>query len=216
MIGPTDRGPRGRPDGVLLDLLMAVMDSVAVWSAAAGDERRGLAWRDATTARMTAARRYVPYEELAAAAARDADVPSHAVVTLVDAWRWMEPRPDAGVLHGLPTRYAFVTNCSARLAAIAAGRSRLEPSFVLSAEDAGWYKPDRRTYLEACRRLGTSPQRTLFVAGSVYDADGAAMAGLRTVLVERRGDQPRPAAPNVQVVASLGDITDLFESGSHL
>ena len=158
MIGPTDRGPRGRPDGVLLDLLMAVMDSVAVWSAAAGDERRGLAWRDATTARMTAARRYVPYEELAAAAARDADVPSHAVVTLVDAWRSMEPRPDAGVLHGLPTRYAFVTNCSARLAAIAAGRSRLEPSFVLSAEDAGWYKPDRRTYLEACRRLGTSPR----------------------------------------------------------
>ena len=87
---------------------------------------------------------------------------------------------------------------------------------MLSAEDSGWYKPDRRIYLEASRRLGTSPERTLFVAGSVYDADGAAMAGLRTMLVERRGDQPRPAAPNVPVVASLADITDLFDFGSHL
>jgi len=216
MIGSTEQRARGRPEGVLLDLLMAVMDSVAVWTAAAGAKRRGLAWRDATTARMTAARRYVPYEDLVAAAARDTDVPSKAVTALEAAWHAMAPRPDAGDLHDLPTRYAFVTNCSARLAATAAGRSRLEPSFVLSAEDAGWYKPDRRIYLEACRRLGTLPERTLFVAGSAYDAEGAARAGLRTVLVERRRDQPRPAARDVLVVASLGDITDLFESGPSL
>jgi 2-haloacid dehalogenase len=209
------RAGDGPADGVLLDLLMAVMDSVAVWTAAAGAEGRGLAWRDAATARMTAARRYVPYEELVAAAARDADVPSQAVARLMDAWRWMEPRTDAGALHGLPTRYAFVTNCSARLAASAARRSRLEPSFVLSAEDAGWYKPDRRIYLEACRRLGTRPERTLFVAGSAYDADGAATAGHKAVLVERRRDQPRPA-PGVMVVPSLRAITDLFESGGSL
>jgi 2-haloalkanoic acid dehalogenase type II len=206
----------GPVDGVLIDLLMAVMDSLVVWTAAAGGERHGLVWRDATTARMTAARRYVPYEGLVAAAARDTDVAPQAVARLVDAWRWMEPRPDAGALHALPTPYAFVTNCSARLAASAASRSRLEPAFVLSAEDAGWYKPDRRIYLEACRRLGTRPERTLFVAGSGYDADGAATAGLRTALVERRRDQPRPSALNVLVVASLGDITDLFESGRSL
>ena len=215
MIGPTDQGPRGRPT-VLIDLLMAVMDSVAVWTEAAGAELRGLAWRDAATARMTASRRYVPYEELVAAAARDAGVPSPAVAALEAAWQLMEPRPDTGALHDLPARYAFVTNCSARLAGTAAGRSRLEPVFVLSAEDAGWYKPDPKIYLEACRRLDTRPERTLFVAGSVYDADGAAPAGLRTVLVERRRDRPRPAAPDVLVVASLGDITDLFESGSSL
>jgi HAD superfamily hydrolase (TIGR01493 family) len=165
---------------------------------------------------MRAARKYAPYEELVAAAARDAAVPSQAVAALEAAWQWMEPRTDAAALHDLPTRYAFVTNCSARLSATAANRSRLEPAFVLSAEDAGWYKPDRRIYLEACRRLGTRPERTLFVAGSVYDADGAATAGLRAVLAERRPDQPRPAAPNVLIVSSLADITNLFESGSSL
>ena len=113
MISPTDPWVRWRPDGVLLDLLMAVMDSVAVWTEAADAELRGLAWRDAATARIRAARRYAPYEELVAAAARDADVPSEAFAALDAAWRRMEPRPDAGALDGLPTRYAFVTNCSA-------------------------------------------------------------------------------------------------------
>ena len=41
--------PRLMP--VLLDLLMATMDSPSSWSAAAGDRAAGLAWRDAVTDR---------------------------------------------------------------------------------------------------------------------------------------------------------------------
>jgi 2-haloacid dehalogenase len=212
LIGLIDQSEHRRPTGVLLDLLMAVMDSMSVWVAAVGNERSGRAWRDATTARMTAAGDYVPFEDLVTAAAHQEHVPYRAVATLLDLWGSMEPRPDAAAVRSLPIPYAFVTNCSTRLARIASGRSRLEPSFVLSAEEAGWYKPDRRIYLEACRRLGTRPERTMFVAGSVHDADGAARAGLQAVLVRRRKDQPKPA-PDVVVVDSLEAVAGLFDSG---
>jgi 2-haloacid dehalogenase len=212
LIGPFDQSEHRRPSGVLIDLLMAVMDSMSVWVAAAGDERRGRAWRDETTARMTAARGYLPYEDLVAAAARQTHVPSGSVATLFALWGSMEPRPDADAVRDLPARYGFVTNCSARLAQIAAGRSHLEPSFVLSAEEAGWYKPDRRIYLEGCRRLGALPERTLYVAGSVHDGDGAAKAGLQAALVRRRDDQPMPS-PDVMVLNSLEDVAGLFDSG---
>ncbi|MGI8998534.1 MAG: hypothetical protein ACR2GO_02350 [Candidatus Limnocylindria bacterium] len=39
---------------VLFDLLMGVMNSMDIWAAAAQDVHRGLAWRDAVTARMIA------------------------------------------------------------------------------------------------------------------------------------------------------------------
>ena len=50
--------------GVLVDLLMATMNSLDVWAAAAGDREMGIRWRDEVTARMTRADRYEPYEEL--------------------------------------------------------------------------------------------------------------------------------------------------------
>ena len=190
---------------VLLDLLMAVMNSLAIWSTAAGDERRGLAWRDAVTARIAIFPTYEPYEDLVAEAAADVGLPAEAVSELFERWGGMEPWSDSAALSRLGLPYAFVTNCSKRLARVAAERSRLHPRFVLSAEEAGWYKPDPRIYREACRRLGSSPQSTLFVAGSAYDADGAAAAGLGAVLVARRADQ-RARTGAVPLVASLHDV----------
>ena len=117
----------------------------------------------------------------------------------------MAPWPDAGALSGLTLPYAFVTNCSARLAGIAAGRSGLRPAFVLSAEEAGCYKPDARIYTEACRRLRSAPEATLFVAGSPYDAEGARAAGLQAWLVVRRADQ-RVSDRAIRVVTSLEEV----------
>ena len=109
--------PAGEPIvGVLLDLLMAVMDSLGVWPAAAGDRRRGLAWRDAVTARMIAAPLYVPYEDLVRTVAVDLGLPNAAVSVLFERWPAMTPWPDAAVLSRLIVRYAFVTNCSTELA----------------------------------------------------------------------------------------------------
>jgi 2-haloacid dehalogenase len=173
------------PQAVLLDLLMAVMNSLETWSAAAGGER-GIAWRDAVTDRLRAAGGYVAYESLVEEAARDLGLPPTAVQRLREAWGRMRPWPDAAALAGLSLPYAFVTNSSASLARQASERSGLAPQFTLSAEEAGWYKPRTEIYRDACARIGSEPERTRFVAGAAYDAAGAHAAGLSAWLVPRR------------------------------
>jgi HAD superfamily hydrolase (TIGR01493 family) len=194
-------------DGVLLDLLMGVMNSLETWTDAAGDPVRGLEWRDAVTARMVAAGAYTPYERLFADAASALELPPTAPAKLVDRWAEMDPWPDAVAITRLDVPFGFVTNCSSRLARVAADRSGLKPDFVLSAEEAGWFKPEARVYLEACRRLGAPPERTAFIAGSAYDAAGASAAGLPTWLVCRRADQPA-SVESVSVAASLDEVVE--------
>lgn len=194
-----------RIEGVLVDLLMAVMNSLEIWSAAANGRRRGLAWRDAVTARMTAGGSYVPYEELVADAAKEARLDSGAATRVIDEWSRMEPWPDAHALSRVSLPYGFVTNCSTELALIAAGRSGLQPQFTMSAEEAGWFKPYASIYLAARRRLGTQPARTAFIAGSPYDAEGARAAGLPSYLVLRRQDHG-PPNERISVATSLDEV----------
>jgi len=194
-----------RPQGLLLDLLMGVMNSLAVWTAAAGGPEVGLRWRDAVTARMVAARTYTPYEELVADAARHVGLPAAATRALLDAWSRMEPWPDAAALSHVALPYGFVTNTSAHLARIAADRSRLRPRFTLSAQEAGWFKPEPAVYVAACRQLGAPPGQTIFVAGSPYDAAGATDAGLRAWLVVRRPDH-HPTELSIAVATSLQEV----------
>lgn len=195
------------PSGVLFDLLMATMDSITTWSAAARDRRLGLAWRDAVTQRMAAAGRYVPYEELVSGAAADLQLPADASARLLCAWLEMEPWPDATAIHALRVPYAFVTNCSADLAREAVMRSGLSPSFTLSAEEAGWYKPSPKIYRLACQRLGLGPGDIRFVAGTPYDALGAKAVGVQAVLVVRRPAPPDVPA-GVRQVATLEEALD--------
>lgn len=188
---------------VLVDLLMATMDSMSAWSAAAGDRERGLAWRDAVTQRMIAAGRYVPYLDLVAGTAKELSLRPDAPTRLLRAWRRMRPWPDSAAVASWPVPCAFVTNCSAELAVEAADRSGLRPAFTLSAEEAGWYKPRPEIYLLACERIGAAAAEVAFVAGAPYDADGAAAAGLRSVLVLRRPSAPVPGG--IAVVPSMED-----------
>ena len=189
---------------VLLDLLMATMDSVSTWSLAAGDRERGLAWRDAVTERMVAAGRYVPYDDLVVAAAANLRLPEGAPNRLRVAWSEMRPWPDAAALRQLDVPFAFVTNCSRALAAEAVQRSGLDPAFTLSAEESGWYKPRPEMYRLACTRMDASVGEVHFVAGAPYDALGASAAGLRATLVARR-PPVGPLPPGIAVVSSLAE-----------
>lgn len=196
-----------RPVAVLADLLMAVMDSPAVWACAAGDDETGWAWRDGVTRRMVGAGAYAPYEQLVRDEAASLELQLSAPATLFRLWAHMQPRPDAGSLARVGLPYGFVTNCSASLAALAAesaSRAGLRPTFVLSAEEAGWYKPHPAVYAAACPRLGATPREILYVAGAAYDAEGARCAGMRVALVLRR---PPTAAvhADVQQVSTLDE-----------
>jgi HAD superfamily hydrolase (TIGR01493 family) len=197
-----------RPAAALADLLMAVMDSVTTWQCAAGDPALGLAWRDAVTERMVASPRYEPYEALVAEVAAHLGL-AGAEQALWAGWEAMEPQPDAAALARLDVPLGFVTNTSTRLARMAAGRSRLEPGLVLASEEAGRCKPHPSVYALACRRMGTLPGDTAFVAGAPYDAAGAHAAGLRTVLVRRRPDLPGSHGP-WSTVESLDELATVL------
>ena len=195
------------PRAVLLDLLMATMDSIATWAVAAGSRDRGLAWRDAVTARMIDAGRYVDYDRLVEEAATDLGLPLDAPAALREVWSAMRPWADAPSLERIRVPYAFVTNCSAELAAVAVRQSGLRPAFTLSAEEAGWFKPRREVYARAIRRFQLEAGHLRFVAGAAYDALGASNAGLPTVLVARRpGREPLPR--QIRLVQSLPEALD--------
>jgi FMN phosphatase YigB (HAD superfamily) len=99
------------------------------------------------------------------------------------------------VLDGLDGVPRFiVTNCSrslGRLAARRAGRF----AFVVTAEDAGAYKPDPHPYRMALERLELDASEVLFVAGSAHDVGGAARVGM-DVYWANRGAAPAPADGN--------------------
>jgi 2-haloacid dehalogenase len=63
-------------------------------------------------------------------------------------------------------------------------RDRLE--HVLSAQDAGAYKPDPRPYRMALERIGAAADDVVFVATHWWDVAGAKRAGMRTGWVARR------------------------------
>lgn len=166
-------------DAVLFDLLTALLDSWTLWNSVAGDAETGRRWRSAYLRITYATGAYRPYETLVAEAAAAANCPAEFAPQLLERWDQLQPWP--GVLRTLDKIRALpmgiVTNCSESLAQRAARRAGLFP-VVVSAERAGFYKPDPRPYQLALRELGTDPERTLFVAGSPFDLTGAAAVGM--------------------------------------
>ncbi|MGD8278036.1 MAG: HAD family hydrolase [Gemmatimonadota bacterium] len=79
---------------------------------------------------------------------------------------------------------------------------------VLASAELGVKKPEPEIFVEACRRLGTAPGRTLHVGDTVIDdLEGGRNAGLHALLIERRPDGTDPAGP---IVRSLDAIPRLL------
>lgn len=156
---------RNLPSAVLFDLLTALLDSWTVWNAAAGSEATGRAWR-AEYLRLTyGCGAYVPYEELVAAAANHVGL-KPAVVTALEA-QWLELPVWSGAQQALDalqgrTKLAVVTNCSRRLGLLAAARLKTSWDCVVTAEDAGYYKPDPHPYRLALTTLSVEPAEAAF------------------------------------------------------
>jgi len=183
------------PRAVVFDLLTALIDSWTLWNAAAGSERAGRAWR-AEYLRLTyGCGAYVAYEELVREAARTTGLVEAAPAYLETHWSELAPWSGAQeTLDILQSRckLAVVTNCSIRLGALAAARLKTRWDAVITAEEAGFYKPDPRPYRLTLDRLGVTANDAVFVAGSAFDLAGTAAVGLRTYWHNRIG-LPRPA-----------------------
>jgi len=190
------------PKAVLFDLLTALLDSWTLWNDVAGSEERGRAWR-AEYLRLTyGCGTYAPYERLVQEAAVTTGLPAAAADELEA--RWLELPPWSGAQDALDalagrTKLAVVTNCSIRLGRQAASRLRTDWDCIVTAEEAGCYKPDPRPYRLALATLGVAPEEAAFVAGSGYDLFGTSAVGLRTYWHNRVG----LARPDGAPVASL-------------
>ena len=202
-----DRTP---PKVVLFDLLSALLDSWSLWDDIAGGEGPGRRWRMEYLERTYATGAYVPYLDLVADAAKAVGLPPALAARLEDRWDELAPWPGAGpVLQGLARDLPLgvVTNCSDVLGRRAAALVGAPFRTVVTAESAGFYKPDPRIYMAGVEALHVLPDDVLFVAGSPFDVVGAHAVGLSVAWhnpMELAGDGAGRLA-----VAVLRDLAEL-------
>ncbi|MBS0422050.1 MAG: HAD-IA family hydrolase [Proteobacteria bacterium] len=181
-------------EAVVFDLLTALLDSWSVWNRAAGSDADGLRWRRTYLQLTYGCGAYRPYENLVREAAVEAGVAAACADALVSLWGTLQPWPEAPhILGDLTTRgvrLGVVTNCSLILGREAAERVGAPFEVVVTAEEAGYYKPRPEPYRAVLDRLGTDPARTLFVAGSPADIPGAAGVGMPVFWHNRAGLSP--------------------------
>lgn len=177
-------------DAVAFDLLTGLLDSWTLWNDIAGGPERGMRWRREYLRLTYGTGKYRPYEQLVAESARATELSSACATELVRRWGELEPWPEAReVLRELAGRVplAVVTNCSESLARAAVESMGCSFAAVVSAERAGWYKPQPQPYELARRELGVPADRVLFVAGSPYDISGASSVGMAVFWHNRIG-----------------------------
>jgi 2-haloacid dehalogenase len=202
-----------RFDAVVFDLLTGLLNSWKLWNDVAGSAADGLRWRRAYLGLTFACGPYRPYRELVRSAAEMEGLRPALADDLVSRWGELEPWGDVKeVVATLAGRVPLgvATNCSNALATIAASVVGVAFSGVVSAEEAGYYKPRPEPYLCVLRKLGVLPQRTLFVAGSPADIGGAAQVGMAVFWHNRIGLPPLEGeARPIMVSRSLRPLLDL-------
>jgi 2-haloacid dehalogenase len=185
-----------RYDAVLFDLLTALLDSWSLWNTVAGNGRDGRRWRSAYLAITYRTGPYQAYEGLVADAAEAVGLPRRLADELAARYGDIRPWPEAadvlGRLHDAGVPLGVVTNCSESLGLPAARRIAVPFGVVVTAERAGYYKPEPQPYLLALEELGVPAERCLFVAGSAYDLIGTARVGLPTWWHDRIGTTAPP------------------------
>lgn len=198
-------------DAVVFDLLTALLDSWNLWNKVAGSPKAGLKWRRRYLEITYGCGAYRPYEALVREAARDAGLPETLGEALEQRWDELAPWPEApGVLARLPVPLAVATNCSIRLGRRAAACVGVPFKMVVTAEEAGFYKPRPEPYQAVLTALGTAPERTLFVAGSASDVPGAKGAGMPVYWHNRIGLSPRDDTKPDHLESTLHRLGDLF------
>ena len=194
------------------DLLTALLDTWSLWSEVAGSRELGMRWH-AASQDVLRGRIYRPYEDITKEAAERVGVPPDRADEFLRRFGEFAPWPDVPeVLARLHLRPRFiVTNCSRELGQRAARAVGAPFDLVMTAEEAGAYKPDPRPYAAALGALGLRAKDVLFVAGSAHDVGGAARVGM-DVYWANRGSAPLPAdARAVRVEPDFGGLLAVME-----
>jgi 2-haloalkanoic acid dehalogenase type II len=201
-----------RYDAVVFDLLTALIDSWTLWNAAAGSPADGLRWRRKYLALTYRQGAYRPYEAIVRAAAEQSGVGAHCADTLVRRWDELPPWPETVEVVGALARrlpLGVATNCSIALGRRAAARCGVAFAAVVTAQEAGFYKPRPEPYRAVLAKLGTVPARTLFVAGSAADVPGAQGVGMPVYWHNRMGLPALDGATPDFVETSLRPLLEL-------
>lgn len=166
---------------VVFDLLTALLDSWSLWNEVAGAESVGMDWRTRYLQLTYQAGSYRSYEDIIKEAAQEVGLTSGHAEALIRRWGELEPWPEARevmrvLLEKVPV--AVATNSSHSLADIAVAALGVSIPVVVTAEEAGYYKPHPSPYRIALDRLQLASTSVLFVAGSAADVPGASAVGM--------------------------------------
>jgi 2-haloalkanoic acid dehalogenase type II len=202
---------------VCFDLLSALIDSWSVFeevAAEAGAPGRGQEWRIAALRHVTASGAYQPYAALLADGAHEVGLPPQLAGDVIARWSQLQPWPEVPEMldrlrdRGLPL--ATATNCPDELARMTAANLGDPFAVVVSAERAGFYKPDLRPYQLAIDELSISASEVLFVAGSAHDVPPARELGMPVVWVNRLNLPVPPTAQGALVLSDLSTLHDMI------
>lgn len=180
-------------DAVVFDLLTALLDSWTLWNTVSGSAETGLAWRGKYLELTYQAGPYRPYEDIIHEAAAACGIAAIMADVLIDRWNEIPPWPEVPeILPALADRVplGIATNSSNALARIAVGGLGVSFAAMVTAEEAGFYKPRPQPYQMVLDQLGIPASRVLFVAGSAADVPGASGVGMPVFWHNRRRLKP--------------------------
>ncbi len=161
---------------------------------------------------------YRPYREVLADVVRDfarelqVEVNAAEAAGLADSIREWEPFADAiPGLQRLSSRYklAILSNIDDDLFAYSAEKLQVTFDCLVTAQQAGSYKPARNNFETLLRCVEISRDRLLHVAESLYhDVAPASSLGINTVWVNRRQGKTAAASRRADVRPSL-EVSDI-------
>ncbi len=102
----------------------------------------------------------------------------------------LKPFPDVVAalerLRGAGLKLAVLSNGDRDMLKAAGPHIGFRFDYVISAEDAGYFKPNWKTYATAEQVIGVARSSCLFVANHAFDCIGAKAFGMRTAFIDRR------------------------------
>jgi 2-haloacid dehalogenase len=116
-------------------------------------------------------------------------------------------------LKGADLRLAILSNGTPRMLDAVVGNAKLDGLFdaVLSIEEVGIYKPDRKVYQLAVDRLIIPKENICFLSSNAWDAYAASAFGMQVVWCNRYGQRRErlPGSPNDEI-KSLAELPALI------